>query len=256
MPDGSPLAVYTGSGRCLQKQRLAAKSMFALRCAMAIRRLRPRAGGDEGRWLRVASCSRRSIRNIRARPRRLWSMRPFAGWPDMRWQPALRTLPAYYDDPAIFAALAATLECGTGKARFRTRRHCRQLPRHARTHVASGRSLSLPVPENRAACCPKLWAPLWSPSSRASVGPNGLSRRPKTRSNDWRREGKKKIAIFAPGFSADCLETLEELAMQGKEQFEEAGGERLCLSAVPECRRRAWTCSKRSSGGNFPAGCE
>jgi len=38
------------------------------------------------------------------------------------------------------------------------------------------------------------------------------------------REGKKKVAIFAPGFSVDCLETLEELAMQGHEQFEEAGG--------------------------------
>ena len=32
------------------------------------------------------------------------------------------------------------------------------------------------------------------------------------------------MAIFAPGFSVDCLETLEELAMQGHEQIEEAGG--------------------------------
>jgi ferrochelatase len=38
------------------------------------------------------------------------------------------------------------------------------------------------------------------------------------------REGTKKVAIFAPVFSVDCLETLEELAMQGHEQFEEAGG--------------------------------
>jgi ferrochelatase len=37
-------------------------------------------------------------------------------------------------------------------------------------------------------------------------------------------EGTQKVAIFAPGFSVDCLETLEELAMQGHEQFEEAGG--------------------------------
>ena len=37
-------------------------------------------------------------------------------------------------------------------------------------------------------------------------------------------EGVRKIAIFAPGFSADCLETLEELAIQGREQFEAAGG--------------------------------
>jgi ferrochelatase len=34
----------------------------------------------------------------------------------------------------------------------------------------------------------------------------------------------RKVAIFAPGFSADCLETLEELAIRGRETFEEAGG--------------------------------
>jgi protoporphyrin/coproporphyrin ferrochelatase len=37
-------------------------------------------------------------------------------------------------------------------------------------------------------------------------------------------EGKKRIAIFAPGFSVDCLETLEELAIQGREAFLHAGG--------------------------------
>jgi ferrochelatase len=36
--------------------------------------------------------------------------------------------------------------------------------------------------------------------------------------------GIKKVAIFAPGFSADCLETLEELAIRARETFIEAGG--------------------------------
>ena len=39
-------------------------------------------------------------------------------------------------------------------------------------------------------------------------------------------QGKKKIAILAPAFSVDCIETLEELAITGREQFEHAGGER------------------------------
>ncbi|OYZ90097.1 MAG: hypothetical protein B7Y00_00290 [Sphingomonadales bacterium 17-56-6] len=43
--------------------------------------------------------------------------------------------------------------------------------------------------------------------------------------------------MFAPGFSVDCLETLEELAMQGHEQFEEAGGSHYaympCLNDSP-----------------------
>jgi ferrochelatase len=44
-------------------------------------------------------------------------------------------------------------------------------------------------------------------------------------------EGRRNIAIFAPGFSADCLETLEELAIEGKEQFEEAGGQHFAYLA-------------------------
>ena len=39
------------------------------------------------------------------------------------------------------------------------------------------------------------------------------------------KEGKKNLAVVTPAFVSDCLETLEEIAMEGKEQFEEAGGE-------------------------------
>jgi ferrochelatase len=38
-------------------------------------------------------------------------------------------------------------------------------------------------------------------------------------------EGIKKLAVITPAFVSDCLETLEEIAMEGQEQFEEAGGE-------------------------------
>ncbi len=40
------------------------------------------------------------------------------------------------------------------------------------------------------------------------------------------KEGKKKLAVITPAFVADCLETLEEIAMEGKNQFIEAGGEK------------------------------
>lgn len=39
------------------------------------------------------------------------------------------------------------------------------------------------------------------------------------------KEEKKRLAVITPAFVSDCLETLEEIAMEGKEQFEEAGGE-------------------------------
>jgi len=50
-------------------------------------------------------------------------------------------------------------------------------------------------------------------------------------------KGIKKVAILAPAFSADCIETLEEIAMGGRDIFMEAGGENFayipCLNASP-----------------------
>ena len=45
------------------------------------------------------------------------------------------------------------------------------------------------------------------------------------------KAGKKRLVIFTPAFVTDCLETLEEIAMEGKEEFIEAGGEQ--YSYVP-----------------------
>lgn len=51
------------------------------------------------------------------------------------------------------------------------------------------------------------------------------------------KEGVKKLDVMCPGFPADCLETLEEIAMEGKEEFLTAGGEQYryiaCLNDQP-----------------------
>lgn len=51
-------------------------------------------------------------------------------------------------------------------------------------------------------------------------------------------DGKKRIAVVAPAFSADCIETLEEINEEIKESFEESGGEQFtyipCLNDSPE----------------------
>jgi ferrochelatase len=39
------------------------------------------------------------------------------------------------------------------------------------------------------------------------------------------KAGIKKLAVVTPAFVSDCLETLEEIAMEGEEIFEEVGGE-------------------------------
>jgi ferrochelatase len=42
-------------------------------------------------------------------------------------------------------------------------------------------------------------------------------------------KGVKRIAVATPGFSADCLETLEELGIRGRHNFKKAGGEEFAL---------------------------
>lgn len=46
---------------------------------------------------------------------------------------------------------------------------------------------------------------------------------------EWAKEGVKTVDVVCPSFSADCLETLEEIAVECAEIFREAGGERLRL---------------------------
>ena len=40
------------------------------------------------------------------------------------------------------------------------------------------------------------------------------------------KEGIKKVLVISPGFASDCVETLEEISIQGKEIFEKSGGEK------------------------------
>ena len=41
------------------------------------------------------------------------------------------------------------------------------------------------------------------------------------------KSGVRHVQVLCPGFAVDCLETLEEIAMRGREQFTAAGGQRL-----------------------------
>lgn len=58
---------------------------------------------------------------------------------------------------------------------------------------------------------------------------------------EWAEQGIRKIDVICPGFATDCLETLEEIAIQNKERFIEHGGETFnyipCLNDTPEHAR-------------------
>ena len=145
----------------------------------------------------------------------------------MRWQPSLRTLPPYHDDPAYIDALAADLTRQLDALSFvpevlllsfhgmpeRTLHlgdpyhcHCQKTSRLLQDRLA---------PRGLRICTTfqsRFGRAKWlEPATDTVIGEEAA-------------QGTKRMAIAAPGFSADCLETLEELAMQGRDQFVEAGG--------------------------------
>ncbi len=154
---------------------------------------------------------------------------------EMRWQPALRILPPYHDDAAYIAALKDSVEAGLAALDFEPDAII------ASFHGMPQRTLELGDPYH---CHCQKTARLLSEAMgkeltiafHSRFGPaKWLEPATDTILESLPGQGKKKVAIFAPGFSSDCLETCEELAIRGEEQFTEAGGEKFayipCLNA-------------------------
>jgi len=154
----------------------------------------------------------------------------------MRAQPAIRTLPPYYDDPAFIDALETDLLRQIEALEFvpevlllsyhgmpqRTAdlgdpyyRHCLETSRLLTQRLTQAR----PDLRIETSFQSRFGRAKWLEPSTEDV----LAREAKA--------GTRRMAVAAPGFSADCVETLEELAIRGAEVFAEAGGERLAVLA-------------------------
>jgi ferrochelatase len=150
----------------------------------------------------------------------------FAVLAAMRWQPTLRTLPPYYDDPGYIEALRLSIEASLKELDFVPDRIV------ASFHGMPQRTLELGDPYH---CHCRKTARLLSDALGRDLVVAFQSRfgRAKWLSpatdetlEQLAREGVRSVAVVAPGFSADCLETLEEMALRGRESFVAAGGER------------------------------
>jgi len=162
----------------------------------------------------------------------------FAVLAGMRVQPALRTLPPYYDNPVYIDALAANLERQLGALDFAPDRlllsfhgmpqrtlergdpyHCHCLKTARLVSEVLGRPIEVAFQS-------RFGRARWlEPATDATLA-------------GYPEQGIKRLAVACPGFSADCLETLEELGIRGRESFLQAGGERFalldCLNDSPE----------------------
>jgi ferrochelatase len=162
----------------------------------------------------------------------------FAALAAMRLQPALRTLPPYYDDPLYIEALASNLTRQLRALDFEPQRlllsfhgmpqrtlergdpyHCHCLKTARLVSEALGREVDVAFQS-------RFGRAKWlEPATDATLAAYG-------------RDGVERIAVAAPGFAADCLETLEELGIRGRETFLAAGGKAFalleCLNDSPE----------------------
>ncbi len=223
---GSPLAFYTAA----QADILAAKMGDAADVRYAMRYGSP-AIGDQLAAMKAAGCTRILLAPLYPQHSGATTAtvldEAFRAFAKMRWQPALRTLPPYYDDPAYIGALKTSIETQLAKLDFTPDALVISF------HGMPERTLTLGDPYH---CHCHKTARLLSEAMGRELIISFQSRfgrakwlEPATDATIERlaKEGKKNIAIFAPGFAVDCLETLEELAIQGQEQFHEAGGDRL-----------------------------
>jgi len=152
----------------------------------------------------------------------------------MRWQPALRVAPAYFDQPVYIDAVAASLEQGLAKLPFKPDKiiasfhgmpeeylrkgdpyycQCAATARLLRDRLKFDESQLMLTFQSRFG--PAEWL---KPYTDATV--KALA-----------EQGAKNLAVIMPGFAADCLETLEEIAMENAHIFKAAGGEN--FAAIP-----------------------
>ena len=152
----------------------------------------------------------------------------------MRAQPTLRVTPPYYDDPDYIEALAVSINA-----------HLATLPFQPELIMASFHGMPQKYVDKgdpyQAQCVAT------TDALRKRMGLDAakliLTFQSRFGFDEWLRpytdktieklakDGVKRIAVVTPGFSADCLETLEEIAQENAEIFKHNGGEQ--FAAIP-----------------------
>ena len=146
----------------------------------------------------------------------------------MRWQPALRTVPPYFENTSYVSAIAASLDAAMKELSWKPHRiliafhglpkeyldkgdpyhcHCQKTARLVREKLGLSKDYAQVVFQSRFGR--QEWL---KPYAQDMV-------------EELPSQGVKNLLIISPGFASDCVETLEELAIGLAETFHEKGGE-------------------------------
>lgn len=158
----------------------------------------------------------------------------------MRRQPAIRTLPPYYSDSEHIEALGQDISrqiAGLAFAPEMLLLSFHGMPERTRQLGDPYHDQCRETARLLTAALRRAWPELRIETSFQSRFGRAKWLEPATDVvlEAEARKGTRRLAVVAPGFSADCLETREELAIRGKEQFLAVGGEEFaaldCLNA-------------------------
>jgi len=147
----------------------------------------------------------------------------------MRWQPTIRVSPPYYDEPVYIDALAQSLRDGLAKLDFEPEvilasfhgvpkeyldkgdpYHCTCAKTARLLRDAMGMSKDKLRLTFQSRFGPAEWLQPYTDETVKALAASGV----------------KKMAVITPGFSADCLETIEEIGAENAEYFLHGGGEK------------------------------
>jgi ferrochelatase len=138
----------------------------------------------------------------------------------MRWQPTVRVSPPYHDDPVYIEAMAQSIREGLAKLDFEPEviltsfhgdpYHCQCLKTGRLIREAMGYTPERMRVTFQSRFGNEEWLKPYTDETVQALAKSGV----------------KRMAIVAPGFTADCLETLEELDGENRHYFEENGGEK------------------------------
>lgn len=147
----------------------------------------------------------------------------------LRWQPAVRVAPPYYDDPVYIAALAASMRHHLAMLDFSPDILIATFHGMPQKYLAAGDPYHCHCQKTSRLLCAMMGWPQdrWLTTFQSRFGFDPWLQ-PYTDKTVERlaQEGVKRLALVAPGFSADCLETLEELDVENRAIFMENGGEK------------------------------
>ena len=175
-----------------------------------------------------------------------------------KWQPSARTVEAYFDHPLYIEALAQSIE--TAYAELENRPDILVCSYHGmpQRYLMEGDPYHCQCQKTTRLLKERLgWDDTEITTTFQSVFGSEVWLKPYTVDEVARlaeEDGKKNIAVCAPAFSADCIETLEEINEEIKESFEEAGGETFtyipclndddahikALAAIVEANLKGW----------------